>query len=114
MGWWDWWRERQERAAATRRSVELNSDQQLIAQQVPELAGMGDVEGMAYVLRQIDIWNESCTPDQAATLASRLRSSTASFEAEGLTMPFWGNLWVLRTYQKELGHDVPDVAPPVP
>lgn len=114
MRWRDWWRERQERAAATRRSVELNGDHQLIAQQVPELTGMGDVQGMAYVLRQIDIWNETCTPERAATLASRLRASTASFEAEGLTMPFWGNLWVLRTYQKELGHDVPDFAPQVP
>jgi hypothetical protein len=113
MGLRDWWRERQERAAATRRSLELNSDKHLIAQQVPELVGMNDVEGMAYVLRQIDLWNETCTPEQAATLASRLSASTDSFESDGLTMPFWGNLWVLRTYQKELGHDVPYVAPPV-
>jgi hypothetical protein len=91
----------------------MNDDQKLIAQQVPELAGMSDVDGMAYVTGQIAEWNKNCTPEQAATLAGRLLASNESFESEGLTMPYWGNLWVLRTYQTELGYDVPQVAPHV-
>jgi len=110
MGLRSWWRENRERAAAIRRSLEINDDQKLIAQQVPELAGMTEVEGMAYVLRQIDEWNQTCTPEQAATFVGRLLASNKSWKAEGLTMPYWGNLWVLRTYQIELGRDVPGVA----
>src|SRR3546814_12100120 len=101
------------RSDANRRSVALNDDQVLIAQQVPELAGMSDVQGMAYVLEQIEDWNKICTPEQAATFSGRLMASNESFNAEGLTMPYWGNLWALRTYQTELGMDVPKVAPSV-
>lgn len=108
-----WWQQSRKRAAATRLSVAINQDQELIAQQVPELAGMTDVEGMAYVLQQIDKWNETCTPEQATTLAGRLMASNESFDAEGLTMPYWASLWTLRTYQAELGYDVPKVAPAV-
>lgn len=113
MGLRSWWQGNRERAAKTRQSVAWNTDQELIAQQVPELAGMSDVEGMAYVLRQIDEWSKTCTQEEAATLAGRLVASTESFSAEGLTMPYWANLWVLRTYQAALGHDVPRVAPQV-
>lgn len=108
-----WWRDSRQRAAATRRSLAINQDQELIAQQVPELAGMTDVEGMAYVIQQIDEWNEICTPEQTLTLAGRLMASNQSFKEEGLTMPYWGTLWVLRTYQAALGYDVPKVAPSV-
>jgi hypothetical protein len=113
MGLRSWWRGYRERAAATRQSLAWNSDQELIANQVPELVGMNDVEGMAYVLRQIDEWNKTCTKEQAATLAGRLMASSESFTSQGLTMPYWANLWVLRTYQAALGHDVPRVAPQV-
>jgi hypothetical protein len=112
MGLRSWWRENREKAEATRRSLALNSDQELIAQQVPELIGMSDVEGMAYVVQQIQEWNKTCSKEQAATFARRLIASNESFKADGLTMPYWGNLWVLRTYQTELGFDVPQVAPP--
>lgn len=112
MGLRRWWRENREKAEVTRRSVALNSDQRLIAEQVPELTGMNDVEGMAYVMQQIQQWNAICTEEQAATLAGRLKASNESFEADGLAMPYWGNLWVLRTYQRSLGFDVPAVAPP--
>lgn len=111
MGLRSWWRANRERAAAARRSLAINDDQELVARQVPELAGMTDVEGMAYVLRQVDEWNKHCTEEQAITFADRLIASNEAWEAEGLTMPFWGNLWVLRTYQSELGYDVPKVAP---
>lgn len=113
MGLRSWWRANREKAEATRRSLALNGDQDLIAQQVPELVGMSDVDGMAYVLEQIREWNKTCTKEQAATFAERLMASSQSFQAEGLTMPYWGNLWVLRTYQTELGLAVPSVAPPI-
>ena len=110
MGLISWWKARRDRAARTRESLALNSDQDLIAQQTPELVGMTDTEGMAYVLRQIAEWNETCSKEQAETFAERLKSSNHSWEAQGLTMPYWGNLWVLRAYQLELGLDVPAVA----
>jgi hypothetical protein len=112
MGLRSWWRENLDKAAATRRSLALNDDEELIAQQVPELVGMSDVEGMAYVIQQLQEWNKTCTKDQAVTLAGRLLASNESFHADGLTMPYWGNLWVLRNYQRELGLDVPHVATP--
>lgn len=96
---------------AKARDLASNTDQAAIADQVPELVGMDEVEGMAYVLRQIDKWNEDTTKERALELARRLVASNASFEAEGRTMPYWGNLWVLRTYQRELGIEAPDVAP---
>ena len=64
-----------------------------MAQQVPELADMTEVESMVYILRQIDEWNKTCTPEQAATLSRRLMASNGTlFKAEGLTMPYWGPL----------------------
>lgn len=113
MGLRQWWAKQREAAALTRQSLALNDDKELIAQQVPELIGMSDVEGMAYTLEQIRQWNLTCSPDQAATLASRLAATNEAFKADGLTMPYWGNLWVLRTLQAELGYVVPAVAPPV-
>ncbi|MDI1296787.1 MAG: hypothetical protein PSY12_13045 [bacterium] len=113
MGLRSWWRDNREKADAPHPSLTLNGDPELIAQQVPELTGRSDVEGMAYVMQQIQEWNRTCTKEQAAKFAGRLMASNESFQADGLTMPYWGNLWVLRTYQHELGFDVPKVAPPV-
>jgi hypothetical protein len=111
MGLLSWLRKKSETDDATRRSLAINDDKELISSQVPELAGMDTVEGMAYALRQIDHWKAQTTPDQISEFINRGKRSIASFEAEGLTMPYWGALWVLRTYQRELGLDVPQVAP---
>jgi hypothetical protein len=107
-----WWREKRERQRVIRADLALNIDQRVIGEQVPELLGMGDVEGMAYIFRQLDLWNETATPEQAAVLAGRLIASQDSFRSEGRTMPYWANLWVLRNYQRELGIVAPQVAPP--
>ena len=112
MGIRSWWRQRREDAAVAAAEYALNTDQEVIGTQVPELLGMSDVEGMAYVLNQIELWNETATPERAAELARRLTASQESFRAQGRTMPFWGNLWVLRTYQRELGIHAPAVAAP--
>jgi hypothetical protein len=113
MGLRSWLRDNRAKAAERRYWLGLNTDQEVISVQVPELAGMSDVEGMAYVLDQITKWNKTCTPEQSAELSRRLLSSQASWEVEGGTMPYWGNLWALRTYQASLGLIVPAVAPPV-
>lgn len=113
MGLRQWWSRRREAAGSTRQSLAWNDDKELIAQQVPELIGMSDVEGMAYTLEQIRQWNLTCSQDEAATLASRLAASNEAFKVDGHTMPYWGSLWVLRTLQAELGYDVPAVALPV-
>ena len=110
VGLRNWWRENRNKAELNRRSLALNGDQQLIAQQVPELVGMSEVEGMAYVLQEIQDWNKICTKEQAETVAARLLASKEAFEAQGLIMPYWAALWVLRTYQIALGLDVPKVA----
>ena len=113
MGLRQWWAKRREEAELTRQSLAWNDDKELIAQNVPELAGMSDVEGMAYILEQISQWKLICSPVEATILASRLAASNEAFAAKGLSMPYWGNLWVLRTLQAELGDDAPAVAPAV-
>jgi hypothetical protein len=113
VGLRSWWRASREKAKRTRRSVAINSDRELIAAQVPELAGMSDVEGMAHTLRVIEEWNRTCTPEEATEFARRLLASQESWRADGMTMPYWGNLWVLRTYEAQLGRDGPAVATPV-
>jgi hypothetical protein len=112
MGLRSWWKREREQEESIRRSLALNDDQDLIAVQVPELAGMSDTEGMAYTLQQIEEWNKSCTPEHAAELAARLAASNEAWNGKNMTMPYWGNLWVLRTYQASLGLKVPAVAPP--
>jgi hypothetical protein len=69
---------------------------------------------MAYTLREIEKWKPTATPEQWSEIQRRQTASIASFEADGLIMPYWGNLWLLRTYQRELGLDVPWVAPSFP
>lgn len=110
MGLRAWWSQYREQAAATRLSVQLNGDQELIASQVPELTGMTEVQGMAYVMQQLQEWSQTCTPEQAIVFAARLVSSNETWNQQGLTMPYWGNLWVLRTLQAEIGLNVPSVA----
>lgn len=95
---------------AAKELVALNENQEIIAIQVPELSGMNSVEGMAYVMTQIQDWNKVCTAQNALEFAHRLAGSHDAMKAEGLQLPYWANLWVLRTYQKELGFDVPAVA----
>ena len=112
MGLLSWWRNWREAQRILSQDLALNTDQGVIGHQVPELLGMSQVEGMAYALRQIDLWNETATPERAVELAERLIASQEAFSSEGRTMPYWGNLWVLRNYQRELGIPAPHVAPP--
>lgn len=113
MGLLNWWTSYRENAALTRQSLALNDDQELIAKQVPELAGMSSVEGLAYTLQQIEAWKATCLPDEARAFSRLGNESIASFKSDGLTMPYWGTLWVLRTYQASLGLTVPYVAPQI-
>ncbi|MXP43069.1 hypothetical protein [Allopontixanthobacter sediminis] len=74
---------------------------------------MSEVEGMAHTLQAIDGFHQACAPDESIEFRRRLLGSQEAFKADGLTMPYWGSLWVLRTYQAQLGMDAPAVAPPV-
>ncbi|MGQ2930796.1 MAG: hypothetical protein ACT6Q3_10015 [Sphingopyxis sp.] len=107
LGWWKRWRDR---TAETKASLAISDNIEFRASQVPELIGMEDVEAMAYILKQIEEWNSICTSSQSAEYASRLKASGDAWNEQGLTMPYWGNLWVLRTYQSELGLSVPPVS----
>ena len=111
MGLRSWWESYRKRGHLARQSLAWNDDQGLIATQVPELAGMDAVEGMAYTLQQIEAWKAMCSPDEASEFSRRGRASMELFERDGLTMPYWSTLWILRTYQASLGMDVPSVAP---
>lgn len=102
MGIGDWWAARKRRIELTRKSLSINDDEAAIAANVPELAGMGFVKGAAYTLGEIDRFRETCTPEQAALFAGRLIASQQSWTEDGLTMPYWGNLWVLRKLQAEI------------
>lgn len=113
MGLLGWWQSKRAVAERSRRSLAMNGDQALISQQVPELAGMGEVDGMAHTMRTVNEWKAAASPAQISEFTRRGRNSMESFERDGLQMPYWGSLWVLRTYQRELGLDVPAVAPPV-
>jgi hypothetical protein len=68
---------------------------------------MSDVEGMAYTLQEIENWRPTATPEQWREIQRRQSESIATFEADGLIMPYWGNLWLLRRYQHDLGFDAP-------
>lgn len=103
MGLFDWWRQRNERAELARESVRISEDQDAIAEHAPELVGMDFVEGGAFILREIEAFNATATPDESAELAGRLMGSQRSWAADGLTMPYWANLVVLRRLQAELG-----------
>lgn len=111
MGLRTWWRAKREADKALAADLALNTDQRVIADQVPELLGMSDVEGMAHVLSAIDEWNGYASQEEALELHRRLTQSQDSFTVQGRRMPYWGNLWVLRNYQRELGIAAPVVAP---
>ncbi len=109
MGLRSWWKNRNA-ANESPKSTNTYRDEGLIAQQVPELVGMDEIEGMAYALQVIEDWKASCTEEQHSEFLRRGKESLKSWDAEGLAMPYWGSLWILRTYQHELGFDVPAVA----
>lgn len=106
MGLREWWAARKQRQANTRRSLEINDDQNAIAEHAPELVGMTFVEGAAYVLHQIELFNETATLEHSAVFAGRLAASNQAWMDEGLTMPYWANLWVLRTLQAQIAEGV--------
>ena len=90
--------------AATRNPV-------FIASQVPELAGMPVLEGMVHTSREIEHWRSTASPQEWQELQRKRSKAVAYSVAKGLAMPYWGDLWLLRTYQRELGQDVPWVSP---
>ena len=91
-----------ERNELNRRSVALSEDETLIAAHAPEVASMGFVNGGAFVLSAIREWKATANEAELHEFARRLQASQESWTAEGLTMPWWGNLKVLRDYQAEL------------
>jgi hypothetical protein len=88
MGLRQWWAKQRQAAAIARQSLASNDDKQLIAQQVPELTRMSDVEGMAYTLEQIRQRNLTCSQKQAAALVARLAASNEAFKTDGLLMRY--------------------------
>ena len=105
----NWWHTQRRTASLTRRSVAINDDKAAISQMAPELIGMSFVEGGAYILKQIEAFNSSSTGEQRMEFAARLLASNQSWADKGLTMPYWGNLVVLRRFQAELASTDADV-----
>jgi len=95
----DWWMGGLEKAKVARRSADLNEDQVSIEARLPELAGLDSVEGAAYSCQQFLEWNCTCTVKQASEVAGLIAASSERWRAEGLLIPYWGDLWVLRRYQ---------------
>jgi hypothetical protein len=107
MGIIAWWSERTKRAPQ-----EAQCDENAIARLAPELSGMALVEGASHVRHKLEVFQESCTPAQAKILTSRLLASRQIWEAQGLAMPYWGTLVVLRTLQAEIAAQSVTLAPP--
>ena len=97
-----WWNARKAKSERTQMSVDINEDEDAISLMAPEVAGMGFVRGGAFVLKALDEFNQGCTHEQSLELAARLIASQESWQSEGLTMPYWGSLVVLRKLQSEI------------
>jgi hypothetical protein len=106
------WRRRRAAQKFARDSLADISDHEFIAAQLPELLGMDELDAIAYSLQKMDEWEEHASPEQAAELASRLIAINAAFEELGGVLPFWANLWVLRTLQAEDGLNRSSPVPP--
>jgi hypothetical protein len=104
---WQRWRVK---AAADRLSMKINDDVELRAHYTPELIGMSDVEGMAHTLEQANVWKAECSPEDLQEWGLFAGALHDQWVANGLTMPYWANLWALRTIQRRLGFKVPPVA----
>jgi hypothetical protein len=97
-----WWSESRKRAEFAQRALDMSCDAGAIARLAPEVAGMSAARGAAYVCQRIAIFQESSTSAQARMLAARLLEARQVWEGQGLPMPYWGNLAVLRTLQAEI------------
>jgi hypothetical protein len=107
VGLSNWLAERKRKAALRDKALAINSDENAIALMIPELSGMGFVNGGAYILQEIEKFKQTCTPEQATEYASRLVLSHQSWlEDEGHEMPWWGTLLVLRRLQTEIAASV--------
>ena len=113
MSLFSWWKNNREQNRKLQDDLALNSDQTLIGEQVPELLGKAEVEGMAFVLEEIRKWRATASVEEGDELQRRMRGSSEALDVEGRIMPYWANLWLLRTYQQQLGLDVPWVAPKI-
>jgi hypothetical protein len=108
MGLSSWLADRKRKAELRDKSLAVNNDENAIALMIPELSGMGFVNGGAYTLREIEKFKQTCLPEQAAEFAQRLMLSHKSWlEDEGHEMPWWGNLLVLRRLQAEISATPP-------
>jgi hypothetical protein len=114
MGFAAWWSESRRRAEFAQCALEMSCDAGAIARLAPEVAGMSAVRGAAYVLQRIAIFQESSTPAQARMLAARLLEVRQVWEGQGLPMPYWGNLAVLRTLQAEIAVQTTNQSAAVP
>ena len=104
------WKRWRAKVAANRLSLQISDDVEFRARYTPELIGMSDVEAMAHTLQQADLWKAECSPDQLLDFRRLAESIHTTWASSGLTMPYWGTLWALRSVQKAHGLNVPEVA----
>ena len=105
------WLELTSALSAARRRVAGGTRSGEEAEPVPELSGLSQAAARDYAMRQIQEWLAICDPEQAATFGDKLDGASRMWSERGLQMPDWGHLWILRTYQRELGLQVPAVVP---
>jgi hypothetical protein len=114
MGFAAWWNGYRRRASLAQHALEMTCDARAMTRMAPEIAGMSAAQGGRYVRQRIAIFQECGTPGEAATLATRLSQAQRMWEGQGLPMPYWGDLVVLRTLQAEIAVLSPDHAAPAP
>ena len=85
------------------RPADTLSDQDAIARDAPELAGMTLAQGAEIILKEIDLFEAQHSPEQTNELFKRLRNTRhSSWKHEGRRMGWWGNLVVLRRFEAEI------------
>jgi hypothetical protein len=103
-----WWIGRDRRAL----TAPCPDDEQAINRHAPEVAGMDPAKAAAFVRSSLALFHEGCLPIQEKILAAWLSDARRVWQAQGLAMPYWGNLVVLRSLQAEIAlQTLPEEAP---
>lgn len=106
----DWLRPRDGQSDGHDQSLAWSKDDGLIERNVPELGDMSDAEAMEHTRSALFEWMQTASESQRDEFGKRLSHWNESFQSHGYFMPFWVNLWVLRSLQAELGQNAPAVS----
>lgn len=76
-------------------------EQELIAQEAPELLGMDFVTQTTFMLKAADEFAATASPEDKQRYVNEVQKTEAAFEAQRKTMPAWCCFVIMRTIQSE-------------